>query len=523
MGSVVLWVVMVIAAAVVPAARAEIFGGVEFPAGGASFADVARRYDPHFGGGDGPTDPDFMDSRVAVGAPDYSGGSGGTGAVSLGSGGVLELAFVDNLLTNSGTATPDLHIFEVGPQVEDTFVGIRPADAATRLALGSRCTDSPANPIHGSYCEVGSVRGSISHVDIDAFFPGAPVGTLKFDAVQLIDDKTKDGTSGPTVGADIDAVGAIASAPPPPPTTTTSTSTSTTTSSRPTTTSTSTSSSTTTSTTASSTSSTTKPTTTTTSSSTSTTTTTAARPTTTSTSTSSSLTSSSTTSTSTSTSSTSSTAAPPSTSTSTTTTCHPAASSTTSTTLAKALEDCGNCIDDDGDGDVDGQDSDCCRADLDLHLGRGLLRAAPGNAGRLMIKGLLAGDPIATVDPTHEDLVLTLEGPDGGPYCARVAAASFAHKRRTYVFIDANHAVAAAQHLDRVWIRRRADGTFSLTLYSNDLPFDRQTPGDVRITLGFLHESAAFQAHCADVTLPFDRRGTSPSGGLHYRRAKKGK
>jgi hypothetical protein len=51
-------------------------------------------------------------------------------------------------------------------------------------------------------------------VDIDARFPGHDAGALIFDAVQLIDDPNEGERRGDTVGADIDAVGAIASAPP---------------------------------------------------------------------------------------------------------------------------------------------------------------------------------------------------------------------------------------------------------------------------------------------------------------------
>jgi hypothetical protein len=43
--------------------------------------------------------------------------------VTLGRGGSLTLAFTDNVLTGGGTPAPDLYIFEVGPDVEDTFVG----------------------------------------------------------------------------------------------------------------------------------------------------------------------------------------------------------------------------------------------------------------------------------------------------------------------------------------------------------------------------------------------------------------
>lgn len=166
---------------------AEVFGGIDFPQGAVSFADHVVSYEPSFSGGNIPTHPDFSTPDKALGPPDYSGGDAGTGAVSLGSGGRITLRFVNNKLTGSNTAAPDLHIFEIGSQVEATAVEIS-ADGVT-------------------WHPVGSVSGSTSSVDIDAFGFGS---TSEFSYVRLTDNPASGGTTGPTVGADIDAVGAIA-------------------------------------------------------------------------------------------------------------------------------------------------------------------------------------------------------------------------------------------------------------------------------------------------------------------------
>ena len=94
-----------------PILNAAMFGGIEFPDGEISFADSVISYDPAFSGGNVPTDPNFMDPGAAVGAPDYI---SPLGSVSLGSGGQLVIRFIDNRLTGSGNADPDLHIFEIG-------------------------------------------------------------------------------------------------------------------------------------------------------------------------------------------------------------------------------------------------------------------------------------------------------------------------------------------------------------------------------------------------------------------------
>jgi hypothetical protein len=197
-------------------ARAEVFGGIDFPNGASSFADSVIQWNPLFSGGPGPTNPNFANPDSSLGVPDFppGGGQSDTGAVSLGHGGLLELAFTDNLLTNSGNSDFDLYIFEIGIQVEDTFVAVRPTTAT--LALLNPAMDSNGD----GFFEIGKVFGSTSSIDIDSLFSGFVAGELEFDAVQLIDDLNEGGSSGGSPGADIDAVGAIASVLVPEPSTT---------------------------------------------------------------------------------------------------------------------------------------------------------------------------------------------------------------------------------------------------------------------------------------------------------------
>lgn len=170
-------------------ATADIFHGVDFPGGVASFADSIVSYNPAFGGGAVPTAP-FQDASQALGAPNFPEGADPE-YVSLGAGGRIVLRFTNNSLTGSGNSDQDLWIFEIGPDVEDTFVDIS-KDGST-------------------WFSVGKVTGATKGVDIDAFGFGT---SDFFSFVRLTDDILLDAPSGTTVGADIDAVGAIASAPP---------------------------------------------------------------------------------------------------------------------------------------------------------------------------------------------------------------------------------------------------------------------------------------------------------------------
>ena len=171
-------------------ASAAPYGGVEFPGGLTSFADAVISYDPTFGGTTGPAST-YQTPSEALGAPT---GSSTSGFVTLGQGGRIVLKFTDNSLTGSDSPALDLWVFEVGSDVEDTVVDI----SKDGLLWSS----------------VGKVFGATAGIDIDAFGFGT---TDFFSYIRLTDVASEGQTgSGGSVGADIDAVGAISSAPPVP-------------------------------------------------------------------------------------------------------------------------------------------------------------------------------------------------------------------------------------------------------------------------------------------------------------------
>lgn len=177
---------LVLASVALLALGAE-FGGVEFPDGEASFADEVASYDPEIENGE--PEEVHRDPDNALGPPDcpedVTPDTRPVCSVSLGSGGSITLEFTDNVLAGSGTSDADLWVFEVGPDVEDTFVEIS--------ADGEQWED------------VGKIGGSVAGVDIDAFGFG-PDDEFRF--VRLTDDPDEGADDGVTVGADIDAVGA---------------------------------------------------------------------------------------------------------------------------------------------------------------------------------------------------------------------------------------------------------------------------------------------------------------------------
>lgn len=161
---------------------AQVYGGVNFPAGASSFADRVVRYQPDFGGGPVP-DITSQDARQILGVPEI-------GGVSLGNGGRIIVKFLDNSLTGSNDSQPDLYIFEVGA-AETTFVEIRKRG--------------------GSWLSVGTATGFAFGIDIDQF--GFGQGD-NFSFVRLTDDGDSGGGVPFVQGADLVAVGARSSAPP---------------------------------------------------------------------------------------------------------------------------------------------------------------------------------------------------------------------------------------------------------------------------------------------------------------------
>jgi hypothetical protein len=166
-------------------------GGVYFPGGAASFADLVVSYIPVTYGASNQY-PTERDPAEALGIADYTAGPGDD-YVTLGPGGYLTLKFTDNSLSGSGNSGYDLWVFEVGGDVEDTFVWLS--------------TDGSA------WHAVGKVTGGTRGIDIDSFGFGI---ADRFSFVRLQDDPNEGQglNTGTTAGADIDALGAISSAPP---------------------------------------------------------------------------------------------------------------------------------------------------------------------------------------------------------------------------------------------------------------------------------------------------------------------
>ena len=161
------------------AAMPTTYSGITFPDGDISFADEVISFNP---GPDVAAPHD--DQNLVLGAPDGS-------HISLGENGSIIVRFSDNSLTTSGDATADLHIFEVGARVEVFNVAI---------------SQDLVN-----WIDLGDLSGQPTSIDIDAV--AGVVQFAQYSYVRLTDVDPNQ-TGSPFGEADIDAIGAISSAPP---------------------------------------------------------------------------------------------------------------------------------------------------------------------------------------------------------------------------------------------------------------------------------------------------------------------
>ena len=175
----------------VTAPPAATFANDFYSLGLISFADSIRSYDATTGGGPLPV-AGLQIASNALGAPNYAGIGEplpAQGVVSLGRGGTLVAQFTDNILTGSDDARPDLAVYEVGAS-EQVRVEVS-ADGIT-------------------YTSVGTASFNNRFIDLDAFGFNS-LSQLYF--VRMVDVFNEGAISGDSVGADIDAVGAISSRP----------------------------------------------------------------------------------------------------------------------------------------------------------------------------------------------------------------------------------------------------------------------------------------------------------------------
>jgi hypothetical protein len=181
--------------------------------------------------------------------------------------------------------------------------------------------------------------------------------------------------------------------------------------------------------------------------------------------------------------------------------------STTTPTIVPPVEICGNCLDDDGDDRIDGEDTDCCPgASLGLTIARGRIKTK-GATTKLALSG---GIGAATGLDQHHDVVLQIRGSTGELLCARLPATSFVTKGRSVAFRDPQHRVASAAGIDLVVLRLPKHGAAKLKIQSKRAGLQAPGAGRLEVTLGVASDGGA---RCGTATSPF---AASKNGALHF-------
>lgn len=125
------------------------------------------------------------------------------------------------------------------------------------------------------------------------------------------------------------------------------------------------------------------------------------------------------------------------------------------TSQAAALEICGNCVDDDGNGLVDLADAACCAParTAAMELREGVI--APGaETSRLRLVATLGGDALISVD--GQQVLMQLGSAPNGSFCASMPPSAFrgtAGKLRL-----TREVVAGARGVRRMQLKRQPDG-----------------------------------------------------------------
>jgi len=164
----------------------------------------------------------------------------------------------------------------------------------------------------------------------------------------------------------------------------------------------------------------------------------------------------STTSTTTTTSSSSSTSSSTSSSSSSST-------STTSSTLPPP-EECGNCLDDDGDGLTDFEDADCCETPPGTLTVERLTLLPIGAVSRIELAASSL-PAVPSLVPSTQTLIVQLAPDDATPIlCASVDALHFRTKRDRATFVDRSGGVPSARGITNARLQRLGTGLLRLTL-----------------------------------------------------------
>ncbi len=127
----------------------------------------------------------------------------------------------------------------------------------------------------------------------------------------------------------------------------------------------------------------------------------------------------------------------------------------------RSREDCGNCVDDDGDGRTDYEDPACCAQTAAMQVKKALIVPGPAGAmkGNLSLIAILAQAGFADVDPTRDDVTVQFRNQNGELLCANIAHQRWKHGSRRGPFQFGDPTGTVAQGLRKMQIKVSKSGS----------------------------------------------------------------
>jgi hypothetical protein len=187
---------------------------------------------------------------------------------------------------------------------------------------------------------------------------------------------------------------------------------------------------------------------------------------------------------------------------------------TTACPAIVTAEQCGNCIDDDGNGLTDFEDPACCAQARTFRMTLSRARLIPGGTvSRVKLKSILARAGLARVNPHTQDVFIQVKPDQGGDIlCARIPAEKFLTKGRAFKFIDKLATVSTARGVQKVVVRLKPDGSVRFLAKGKQVHVQPPAAGPLRVTVAFATKGTAGpDTRCSTTTQSFRSR---PRGGL---------
>jgi hypothetical protein len=172
-------------------------------------------------------------------------------------------------------------------------------------------------------------------------------------------------------------------------------------------------------------------------------------------------------------------------------------------------EICGNCLDDDGNGDTDFEDAACCPEGRAFRMGISRARLRPrGAVSMLRLRTTLAESGLSTVNPRKQDVFVQIRPPGGADvFCAQLPADKFMKIRRGFSFWDKKHVVTSAKGINDAKVMIRRNGTVRFRALGRRAQLRTPASGPLQLTVGFHDAQAGDTANSCSTETPAFRTG----------------